>query len=43
VASPNSIVNLLEAKVLTKEYIEEFLRHKSAGARTEAENTAAKV
>lgn len=35
VASPNSIVNLLEAKVLTKEYIEEFLKQRVETPKTE--------
>ncbi|MEM0382645.1 MAG: hypothetical protein QW059_06105 [Nitrososphaerota archaeon] len=37
VASPNSIVNLLEAKVITREYLEDYLKQKSEPPKTEAE------
>lgn len=35
VASPNSIVNLLEARVLTREYLEEYLRQRGEASKTE--------
>lgn len=35
VASPNSIVNLLEAKVITKEYLEEYLKQRAETPKTE--------
>ncbi|MEM0444429.1 MAG: hypothetical protein QXO86_00090 [Nitrososphaerota archaeon] len=39
VASPNSIVNLLEAKVLTREYLEEYLKQRAEAPRTENQET----
>ncbi len=43
VASPNSIVNLLEAKILTREYIEEFVRQKSSETKTEPQKPSSEA
>jgi hypothetical protein len=43
VASPNSIVNLLEAKILTREYIEELVRQKSSETKTEPQNPSSEA
>lgn len=37
VASPNSIVNLLEARVLTREYLEEYLKQRGETPKTEGQ------